>query len=64
MRRDVGISLVSSLSKLRDILSKDPKYREPRSFTWKQNSKLILDFVEEYALRWAKKEDVEVDTLS
>ena len=39
-------------------------YREPRSFTWKQNSKLILDSVEEYARRWAKKEDVEVDTLS
>ena len=26
-----------------------PKYRKPRSFTWKQNSKLILDSVEEYA---------------
>ena len=52
------------ISKLRDILSKGPKYREPRSFTWKQNSKLILDSVEEYARRWAKKEDVEVDTLS
>ena len=52
------------ISKLRDILSKSPKYREPRSFTWKQNSKLILDSVEEYARRCAKKEDVEVDTLS
>ena len=52
------------ISKLRDILSKGPKYREPRSFTWKQNSKLILDSVEEYVRRWAKKEDVEVDTLS
>ena len=52
------------ISKLRGILSKGPKYREPRSFTWKQNSKLILDSVEEYARRWAKKEDVEVDTLS
>ena len=45
------------ISKLRDILSKGPKYREPRSFTWKQNSKLILDSVEEYARRWAKKEE-------
>ena len=52
------------ISKLRDILSKGPKYREPRSFNWKQNSKLILDSIEEYARRWAKKEDVEVDTLS
>ena len=52
------------ISKLRDILSKGPKYRKPRPFTWKQNSKLILDSVEEYARRWAKKEDMEVDTLS
>ena len=52
------------ISKLRDILSNGPKYMEPRSFTWKQNSKLILDSIEEYARRWAKTEDVEVDTLS
>ena len=37
------------ISKFRNILSKGPKYRKPRSFTWKQNSKLILDSVEEYA---------------
>ena len=41
------------ISKLRDSLSKGHKYREPRSFTWKQNSKLILDSVEDYARRWA-----------
>ena len=50
--------------KLRDVLSKDSKYREPRSLTWKQNSKLIFDFVEEYARRWAKQEDVEANKLS
>ena len=55
---------IVTISKLRDILSKGPKYREPRSFTWKQNSTLILDSVEEYSRRWAKKKDVEVDTLS
>ena len=49
------------ISKLRYILSKGPKYREPRSFTWKQNRKLMFDSFEEYARRWAKKEDVEVD---
>ena len=52
------------ISKLREILTKGPKYRERRSFTWKQNFKLILDSVEEYAQRWAKKQGVEVDTLS
>ena len=59
----VDLSIVR-ISKLRDSLLKGPKYRKPRYFTRKQNSKLILDSVEEYARRWAKKADVEVDTLS
>ena len=59
-----GYLTIARINKLRDSLSKGPKYREPRCFTWKQNSKLILDSVEKYARRWAKNEDVEVDTLS
>ena len=51
-------------NKLQDILSKGPKYREPQSFTWKQNFKLIMDSVEEYAKKWARKEDAELDSLS
>ena len=50
--------------KLRDLLSKGPKYREPVSYSWHQNLSIIMDACEEYARRWAKKEDVEVDTLS
>ena len=50
--------------KLRDLLSKGPKYREPVSYLWHQNFDIIMDACEEYATRWAKKEDVEVDTLS
>ena len=50
--------------KLRDLLSKGPKYREPVSYSWHQNFSIIMDACEEYARRWAKKEDVEVDTLS
>ena len=50
---------------LRGLLSKDPKYREPVSYSWHQNFGIIMDACEEYARRWAKKkEDVEVDTLS
>ena len=52
------------ISKLRYILSKGSKYREPRSFTLKQNSKLLFNSLEEYARRWAKKEEVKIDTLS
>ena len=50
--------------KLRDLLSKGPKYREPVSYSWHQNFSIIMDACEEYARRWAKKKDVEVDTLS
>ena len=50
--------------KLRDILRKGPKYREPVSYSWHQNFGIIMEACEEYARRWAKKEDVEADTLS
>ena len=49
---------------MRDLISKGPKYREPHSFSWKYNFKLIMDSVEEYARKWAKQEEVELDTLS
>ena len=50
--------------KLRDLLSKGPKYREPQSFTWRQNFDIIMNSCEEYARRWTKREEVELDTLS
>ena len=50
--------------KLKDVLRKGPKYKEPVSFSWHQNFNIIMDACEGYARRWAKKEDVEVDTLS
>ena len=50
--------------KLRDLLSKGPKYREHVSYSWHQNCGIIMAACEEYARRWTKKQDVEVDTLS
>ena len=50
--------------KLRDLQRKGPKYREPVSFSWHQNFDIIMDACETYARRWAKKEDVELDTIS
>ncbi|KAK3103876.1 hypothetical protein FSP39_022583 [Pinctada imbricata] len=57
------LSIVKN-DKLRELLKKGPKYRESLSFTWNQNVKIIMDSCEEYARRWAKKEDVQLDTLS
>ena len=50
--------------KLGDLLRKGPKFREPVSFSWHQNFDIIMDACETYARQWAKKEDVELDTLS
>ena len=50
--------------KLRDLLRKGPKCREPVSFSWHQNFDIIMDACEAYARQWAKKEDVKLDTLS
>ena len=58
----VFLNIVSN-RKLRDLLNKGPKYREPVSYSWHQNFGIIMDACEEYARRWAKKEDVEVDSL-
>ena len=41
--------------KLKDVLRKGPKYREPVSFSWHQNFNIIMDVCEEYARWWAKK---------
>ena len=50
--------------KLKKLLSKGPKFREPPAFTWRQNFKIIMDSVEEYARGWAKREEEDLDSLS
>ena len=46
---------------LRAFLLKGPKYRESKSFSWQQNSTLIM---EDHARGWAEDDEVEDDTLS
>ena len=50
--------------KLRDLIRKGPKYREPVSFSWHRNFDITMDTCEAYAGRCAKKKDVELNTLS
>ena len=49
---------------LRNTMSRGPKFREPQHINWNHNFKIIMESVEEYARKWAKREDVELDTLS
>ena len=50
-------------SKLRDLIVKGPKYREPCKVDWDKNLSLLYETVEQYALH-AKWEKVELSLLS
>ena len=51
-------------SKLRDLIAKGPKYRQPCKVEWDTNFSLSYEAVDQYALRWAKREMVEFPVLS
>ena len=51
-------------SKLRDLIGKGPKYREPCKVDWDKNLSLLCEAVDQYALQWAKREIVELSVLS
>ena len=57
------LNIVSNI-KLRDLLRKGPKYREPVSYCTRTFTLLWIRVKSKYTRRRAKKEDVEVDTLS
>ena len=50
--------------RLRELLLKGPKYREPQAFTRRYDFKITMESVEAFAGDWAKQEEVEIDTLS
>ena len=49
---------------LRKIMACGPKFRELRKINRSYNFKIIMDYIEDYANKWAKREKVEPDTLS
>ena len=51
-------------SKLRDLIAKGPKYREPYKVDWDKNLLLLCEAVDQYALQWAKRKMVELSVLS
>jgi hypothetical protein len=46
------------------VFAKEPKYRELKSINWKHNFKILMDFVEDYARQWPKREKEDLDILS
>ena len=57
------LSIIPS-SKLRDLIAKGPKYREPCKVDWDKNLSLLCEAVDQYALQWTKQEMVELSVLS
>ena len=51
-------------SKLRDLIAKGPKYREPCKVDWDKNLSLLCEAIDQCALQWAKREMVELSVLS
>ena len=49
---------------LRSVIYIGPKYRIPKTINWKYNFKLLMDAVEDYARKWAKREDANINSLS
>jgi hypothetical protein len=49
---------------LKSLIRTGLKFTEPRPFNWRQNFVPIINAVEDYAKRWAKRENEELDTLS
>ena len=51
-------------SKLRDLITKSPKYREPCKVERDKNLSLLCEAVDQHALQWAKREMVDLSVLS
>ena len=59
-----GDLMVIENVKLRELVSKGPKYREPNKINWKSTKTVILDSVDLCAEQWSKREQVNLKYLS
>ena len=47
-------------AKLRELVAKGPKYREPNRVNWKATETMFLESIDLYAKDWSKREQVEL----
>ena len=50
-------------AKLRELVAKGPKYREPNGVNWKATETMFLESIDLYAKNWSKREQVELKYL-
>ena len=51
-------------AKLRELVAKGSKYREPNRVNWKATETMFLESIDLYAKNWSKREQVELKYLS
>ena len=51
-------------AKLRELVAKGPKYREPNRVNWKATETMFLESIDLYAKNWSEREQVELKYLS
>ena len=60
----IGDLRVIENAKLRELVAKGPKYREPNRVNWKATETMFLESIDLYAKNWSKREQVELKYLS
>ena len=60
----VGDLRVIENANLRELVAKEPKYREPNRVNWKAKETMLLESIDLYAKHWFKREQVELKYLS
>ena len=51
-------------ARLRELVAKGPKYREPNRINWKAAETMFLESIDLYAKNWSKREQVDLKYLS
>ena len=59
-----GNLMVIENVKLRELVAKGPKYREPNKINWKSTETVVLDSTDLYAEQWSKRKQVDLKYLS
>ena len=50
--------------KLRELVAKGPKYREPSKINWQSTETMVSNSIDLYVEQWSKREQVDLKYLS
>ena len=50
--------------RLRELVAKGPKYREPNKINWQSTETMVSNSIDPYAEQWSKREQVDFKYLS